>query len=234
MSFSNLGKPKTIDELKDYYQKSGYANKTRFFVGCNFERAKAFGIYLDESTGEYVVYKNKDDGSRKVRYRGKDEEFAVSELYERLQLEIDNQRLKYAADMAEKERSKRRKEDDGLSTVRSFDIEKYPARGSLSDCYESDCDRYSRRDDSSKQSSPVSLVISLFMILFGVFALIGLESRFFGIVSSVFILVCEIGKALDEKNRSSNRYESYDTDDYDYSSGRMNYNNNNSGWSSDW
>ena len=54
------------------------------------------------------------------------------------------------------------------------------------------------------------------------------------IVSGVFILVCEIGKVLEEKDRSSNRYEGYDTDDYDYSSGRMNYNNNNSGWSSDW
>ncbi|MEE3495771.1 MAG: hypothetical protein VZR06_11460 [Butyrivibrio sp.] len=234
MSFSYLGKPKTIDELKDYYQKSGYANKTRFFVGYNFERAKAFGIYLDESTGEYVVYKNKDDGSRKVRYRGKDEEFAVSELYERLQLEIDNQRLKYAADMAEKERSKRRKEDDGLSTVRSFDIEKYPARGYLSDCYERDCDRYSSRNDSSKQSSPVFHVINLFMIVFGLFAFIGWKSGGYVIVSGVFILVCEIGKVLEEKDRSSNRYEGYDTDDYDYSSGRMNYNNNNSGWSSDW
>ena len=50
-----------------------------------------FGIYRDED-GEFVVYKNKSDGSRAVRYKGLDEAFAVNELYEKLRSEVSERR----------------------------------------------------------------------------------------------------------------------------------------------
>ena len=99
--------PKTILELKEYCERNNLTpSKTRFFIDYDYSGAKAFGIYKDNLTGEFVVYKNKADGSRVERYRGTDEEFAVLELYDRLQSEIANQKLRYAAEMAERERNK--------------------------------------------------------------------------------------------------------------------------------
>ena len=84
--------PKTIEELKQYCEANGFTpERTRFFIGEDYKKPRAFGIYKDDA-GEFVVYKNKADGSRAVRYRGKDEAYAVNELYERLQSEILNQK----------------------------------------------------------------------------------------------------------------------------------------------
>lgn len=84
--------PTTIAELQDWYKARNLPpySTTRFFIGENYEGAKAFGIY--EECGEYIVYKNKADGSRAIRYRGKDEAYAVNELYLRLKEEILNQK----------------------------------------------------------------------------------------------------------------------------------------------
>lgn len=86
------GRPQTIEELRQYCMDHGLtAEKTRFFVGEDYRSPKAFGIYKNGS-GQFVVYKNKANGERAVRYQGPDEAFAVNELYERLQQEIANQR----------------------------------------------------------------------------------------------------------------------------------------------
>ena len=70
--------PQTIRDLQIYCSERGMPlEKMRFFVGQDFQEPRAFGIYQDD--GEFVVYKNKADGSRAVRYRGKDEAHAVSE-----------------------------------------------------------------------------------------------------------------------------------------------------------
>lgn len=88
------GQPKTIEELKAWYKDKGLPEYkvTRFFIGENYKEAKAFGIYYDEITGNYVVYKNKDTGERAIRYEGNDEEYAVNELYQRLKQEIIQQK----------------------------------------------------------------------------------------------------------------------------------------------
>ena len=79
--------PKTIEELKEYCAERGMPLvKMRFFIGEDFKEARAFGIYK-ESNGECVVYKNKDDGTRAVRYRGFDEAFAVGEIFQKLLVE---------------------------------------------------------------------------------------------------------------------------------------------------
>lgn len=98
MNLVSGAKPKTIEELKKYCEDNGFTSeKTRFFVGENYKEPKAFGIYKDEGNGEFIVYKNKDDGNRAIRYRGYDEAFAVGELYDRLQKEIVNQKQHYYA-----------------------------------------------------------------------------------------------------------------------------------------
>lgn len=88
------GAPKTIGELKQWYIDRNLPpyETTRFFIGENHQGPRAFGIYQDPTDGEFVVYKNKNDGSRAVRYKGKDEEYAVNELYQKLKDEIVHQK----------------------------------------------------------------------------------------------------------------------------------------------
>jgi hypothetical protein len=84
--------PKTIEELKQWYQDRHLPpyETTRFFIGIDYQYPRAFGIYRDGN--EVVVYKNKDDGSRAIRYRGTDEAYAVNELLMKLKSEILNQK----------------------------------------------------------------------------------------------------------------------------------------------
>lgn len=85
--------PKTIVELQQWYEAHHLPpqEKTRFFVGVNYTKPRAFGIYRNEK-GEFVVYKNKDNGERAIRYQGTDEAYAVNELYQKLKEEILNQK----------------------------------------------------------------------------------------------------------------------------------------------
>ncbi len=88
-----VGVPKTIEELKTWCMEQNIPlEQARFFIGEDYRGARAFGIYYDEKTENYVVYKNKSDGSRAVRYEGKDEAYAVNELYQKLKEEILNQK----------------------------------------------------------------------------------------------------------------------------------------------
>ena len=82
-------RPTTIEELKEYCAERGMPLlRMRFFVGEDFREPRAFGIYKD---GErFVVYKNKADGSRAVRYSGPDEAYAVNELHSKLLEECHN------------------------------------------------------------------------------------------------------------------------------------------------
>lgn len=91
------GVPKTIEELKALCRaKNLPLEKMRFYIGMDFRQPKAFGIYKD-SDGNFVVYKNKGDGTRAERYRGKDEAYAVNEIYQKLRSEIQIRREKNSA-----------------------------------------------------------------------------------------------------------------------------------------
>ena len=75
--------PATIEELQAFCARNGMPlEKMRFFIGVDYRQPRAFGIYRDGDS--CVVYKNKDDGSRAVRYNGPDEAYAVKELYDKL------------------------------------------------------------------------------------------------------------------------------------------------------
>ena len=83
--------PKTIAELQQWYQDRHLPpyETTRFFIGINYKKPKAFGIYQDGD--QFIVYKNKANGERAIRYQGTDEAYAVNELYLKLKSEILNQ-----------------------------------------------------------------------------------------------------------------------------------------------
>ncbi len=86
------GPPNTIDELRAWYAERHLPpyETTRFFIGENVTMPRAFGIYRE---GErVVVYKNKDNGQRAVRYEGTDEGYAVSEFFSKLKDEILHQK----------------------------------------------------------------------------------------------------------------------------------------------
>ncbi len=82
------GVPKTIEELQNFCAVHRLPlEKMRFFIGIDYKEPKAFGIYKDEN-GNFVVYKNKADGTRAIRYRGSDEAYAVNEIYQKMKSEI--------------------------------------------------------------------------------------------------------------------------------------------------
>ena len=81
--------PKTIEELQAYCTEHKVpVQQMHFHIGENYKGAKAFGIYRDG--GNVVVYKNKADGSRAVRYQGSDEAYAVNEIYQKMRSEYAN------------------------------------------------------------------------------------------------------------------------------------------------
>jgi len=86
------GTPETIADLEKWYKDRNLPpyEVTRFFIGTDCREPRAFGIYKDGE--EFIVYKNKSDGERAERYRGKDESYAVNELYLKLKEEILKQK----------------------------------------------------------------------------------------------------------------------------------------------
>ncbi len=79
--------PRTLEELKVwFYNTHGLTSeKTHIYVGKDHKEPACFGMYRDEETGDFVVYKNKADGERAIRYQGVDEQYAVNELYQLIQ-----------------------------------------------------------------------------------------------------------------------------------------------------
>ena len=76
-------RPRTIEQLQDFCAYNEMPlEKMRFFVGEDYKEARAFGICREDR--RFVVYKNRSDGSRVVRYDGPDEAYAVGELYDKL------------------------------------------------------------------------------------------------------------------------------------------------------
>ena len=107
--------PRTIEELKKWYEDRQLPppETTRFFIGVDYKEPRAFGIYKNDNN-EFVVYKNKADGSRAIRYQGKDETYAVNELFQKLKDEIVHQKARTGS------RGRQTKADNGLKQIRSI------------------------------------------------------------------------------------------------------------------
>lgn len=90
------GIPKTIEELKTFATEKGIPlTQMRFFIDYDMREPRAYGIYKDEE-GNFVVYKNKSNGERAVRYKGSDEAYAVNEIYQKLRTEMAEQKMHQA------------------------------------------------------------------------------------------------------------------------------------------
>ncbi len=75
--------PVTIDELRDYCNKSGISlYQLNFYLGSDHIGSNAHGIYKDYWTGDFIAYKNLEDGSKEVLYQGTDEAKGVKKLYD--------------------------------------------------------------------------------------------------------------------------------------------------------
>lgn len=78
--------PSTIEELKEYCaERNMPLLRMRFFIGEDQREPRAYGIYRDGN--DFIVYKNKADGQRAIRYQGPDEAHAVRELFLKLMAE---------------------------------------------------------------------------------------------------------------------------------------------------
>ena len=83
--------PRTIAELQAFCAEHNLnLEKMHFHIGEDYRGPRAFGIY--EENGRYIVYKNKSDGSRAVRYNGTDEPYAVNEIYQKMKAELNEVR----------------------------------------------------------------------------------------------------------------------------------------------
>lgn len=84
--------PRSLDELKEYCREQRLSpEKLLFSIGRDSDEPRVNGIF-QEPGGDYVVFRNKSDGTRLERYRGTDEEEAVQTLYPRLRDELERQR----------------------------------------------------------------------------------------------------------------------------------------------
>ncbi|MBR5509642.1 MAG: hypothetical protein IKV59_06275 [Lachnospiraceae bacterium] len=116
---SGEGIPKTIEELKEYaVSRELPLEQMRFFIGEDIREPKAFGIYEDAG-GIFIVYKNKANGERAIRYRGSDEAYAVNELYQKLRSEVTDQKAKIAAGEAKpkKQENKQKRSGSKIKTL---------------------------------------------------------------------------------------------------------------------
>ncbi len=87
----------SVEELLQRAAERGMPlEKMRFFINEDRREPRCFGIYQDEYTGHWIVYKNKADGSRAVRYAGPDEAYAAQELWAKINSEIELRRAKAA------------------------------------------------------------------------------------------------------------------------------------------
>ncbi len=107
----NAQAPRSINELQQVCaMRNVPLEKIRFFIGEDCREPKAFGIYQDDD-GQFVVYKNKADGMRAVRYRGPDEAYAVNEIYQKLCSEVALRRAKKRGASVSPERARRRRRE---------------------------------------------------------------------------------------------------------------------------
>ena len=90
---AQAGVPKTIEELKAFSRsKNMPLERMRFFIGEDFREPRAFGIYRN-ADGQFVVYKNKADGSRAVRAVGAGRGVCgQTRLYQKLKSEVELRR----------------------------------------------------------------------------------------------------------------------------------------------
>ena len=210
------GEPRTIEDLQQWYQAHQLPPEevTRFFIGKDVREAKAFGIYRDDN-GDFVVYKNKADGTRAVRYQGSDEAYAVNELYQRLRSEIADQKY----------RAKPQESDSDFKFRPLYRDDAYPDYSKLDE----EEKRYQHRNSGSNDSGGNGSGWAKFCLI-----------ALFWLISFALAMGTKYGGSSGNYNSgggNSGYYYTYDDDDDDSGFGwsyRNNSSNNNSSNSNWW
>ncbi len=116
----------SLQEYRDFVQQHNIPLDTiRFALGEDKgHEPRWFYIYQDRFTGEWVVAKNKSDGSTAERYRGNDEAKACQILFDKMEEEFNNRQFKSPQDTEaereyKKELGKRRAKSRFVSALQS-------------------------------------------------------------------------------------------------------------------
>lgn len=176
------GTPRTIEELKKWYEdrKLPPEETTRFFIGKNIKSPRAFGIY--EENGRFIVYKNKSNGSRAIRYEGRDEAYAVNELYLRLKEEILNQKKNNSRKASVEKRPK-----SSLSTANDVRISNWDPKFEHAKPYVHNrpITPLPHRKQTTRKKSSIGATISV-TLLFLVLTMFSIAGLFMGLSSDLF------------------------------------------------
>ena len=110
--------PHTIAELIAFAKQHNLPLKQmHYYLGEDYKGPKAIGIYKNEETGNFIVYKNKSDGTRAVRYEGKDEKYAVNEIYQKMRSDLNDQRANRPASKPAANQTPNKNSGGGLTKV---------------------------------------------------------------------------------------------------------------------
>lgn len=113
--------PRTIPELQAFCTEHKLdLEKMHFHIGEDYRGPRAFGIYKEGD--RFIVYKNKSDGSRAVRYEGTDEAYAVNEIYQKMKAEMNEVRAMSAGSGSGSDASRAKASTKGIK--RGLDVGK--------------------------------------------------------------------------------------------------------------
>ncbi|MBQ0001379.1 MAG: hypothetical protein KBT01_07590, partial [Clostridiales bacterium] len=106
MNLPILTQPRSIAALEKWYadQKLPNYQFTRYFIGINYKKARAFGICKDESTGNFIVYSNDSAGKRTLVYDGPSESEAAGIFFEKLNGEVTRHKESLDKDLQKKKK----------------------------------------------------------------------------------------------------------------------------------
>lgn len=85
----DMGPATSVDELINRIQAERMPiDRMRFFINENNRERRCFGIYFDTDSSQWIVYKNKADGTRAIRLKTTDEAAAAQEIWAKILSEI--------------------------------------------------------------------------------------------------------------------------------------------------
>lgn len=201
------GVPKTIEELIAFCKEEKVPlAQMRFFLNENYTSPRAYGIYKDEE-GNFIVYKNKGNGERIVRYRGTDEAYAVNEIYQKLRTEMSQQR-----EMQNKRAANTKPVQPAPSQTSYSNNDAYEQqRRQTMDYYQRYGSREMNRNRRSRNGT--SLIIRMVIFLIVLFIIAGSNSCR-GNLANLIIYGALTGDSYDYGYDYNYDYD-YDYDDYD-------------------
>lgn len=203
--------PQTMEELKIFAtQKRLPLNQMRFFIDCDMREARAYGIYKDEA-GNFIVYKNKSNGERAIRYKGSDEAYAVNEIYQKLRMEMAEQKLHQAENL------RRNYQSNGRNTYKS------------------------NSNNSGHEPNPILIIIILFWIILILSKLSSCSASYYDnhrYNNSYYNSGYSYDYDNDYGYNHNSHYNSYDSWDYGWDDNDWDYDfdwdSSYSDWDSDW